>query len=271
MRLRRAGTTIARALAALFALWAGGAAAADSLRLRYDVYGSGFHVMAFDVAIEEAAGAYRVASALQTQGVADTLLGFRMEARAAGALGALHPAPSSYETASTWRRKERRTAVEFRGAAAPIVALSPPKEEEELTPVPPASLANTVDPLTAGLRAARTAAASGSCRQSIPVFDGRRRYDLHLADLGERQVKRSRYSAYEGVARACRVQQERIGGFVRKDSQDDVSREAILYVAQVLPNTPPVPVRMEMETGWGWLYIHLAEIAGSDGQVRLSR
>lgn len=258
-----------RAFLLLFAFLAAPAGAAEPLRLQYEVYSSGFHVMTFEAAIEETGGAYRVGSVMKTSGVADTLLGFRMEARAAGAIEAQRPAPSRYEIVSTWRRKQRHATVEYRGSGVPVVALSPAQEEEELTPLPPGSLGGTIDPLTAALRAARTAAAAGTCRQSLPVFDGRRRYDLHFEDLGLRQVKRTRYSAFEGPARACQVRQERIGGFVRADGKEDVARESILYVAEVLPGAPPVPVRIELETGWGWLYVHLAEIAGGGGQVRL--
>jgi Protein of unknown function (DUF3108) len=239
------------------------------LRLGYEAYAGGLHVMTFEIAIDENARDYRVVSGFRTRGLADVFVGMQLDSETSGRIEGTRLLPSRYVSQSKFGRRERVIAVEPRGDGSFYVQGTP--DQEERTPLPAASLPGAVDPLTAVLRASRTVAANGSCGQRIPVFDGRRRYDLVFTDEGDRQLPTSRYSAVSGVARLCKVLQQRIGGFVKTAGEKEVGRESLVWIASPLADAPPVPVKLELETSWGWLTIHLDEIARHGGTARLAR
>lgn len=266
--------TTARFLAfvALAAAALAGPAAGQSLRLGYEAYAGGLHVMSFGIRVEETGGEYRVATDLRTRGLADLLVGMHLDSHAFGTVRRGDLVPFRYLSQSRFGRRSSSLLVEPRQDGGFFVQATPPRAaDERRTPVPVASLSGAVDPLTAMLRASRTVAASGTCRQRVPVFDGRRRYDLVFADDGVHRLAATRYSRFAGPARLCRVRQERIGGFLVEEDGEDIGRESLLWIASPLPEALPVPVRVEVDTGWGGLTIHLDEVESEWGSVRLAR
>jgi hypothetical protein len=265
---------MARLLALVFLASAGliGTAAGQPLRLGYEAYAGGLHVMSLDVSIEQRSTDYRVATDLHTRGLADFFIGMRLDSQASGRIEHGDLQPFRYLNQGKFGRRERTLTVEPRPDGGFLVQTAPaPQQDEERTPIPAASLPGSIDPLTAILRASRTVAGTGSCRQRVPVFDGRRRYDLVFTDEGERQLTPSRYSVFAGPARLCRVHQERIGGFLKETGDKELGQDSVLWIASPLAGAPPVPVRLELDTSWGWLTIHLGEVSGETGTVRLAR
>jgi hypothetical protein len=259
------------ALVALVTAGLIGTAGAQTLRLGYEAYAGGLHVMSFAVQIEESASAYRVATNLRTRGLADFFIGMHLDSQAFGRIQHGDLLPSRYLNQAKFGRRERMTIVEPKAEGGFHVVSTPSREDkEERTPIPAATLPGAVDPLTAILRASRTVVSTGSCRQSVPVFDGKRRYDLVFADEGDRRLTPTSYSAFSGPARLCRIRQERIGGFVKDSNDKEIGRESVLWIASPLAGAPPVPVKLELDTSWGWLTIHLDEVSGEAGTVRLA-
>jgi hypothetical protein len=249
-----------------------GAAGAQSLRLGYEAYAGGMHVMSFTVTIEESSSAYRVATNLRTRGLADFFIGMHVNSQAFGRIEHGGLMPHRYLNQATFGRRERSMLVEPNpDGSFHVVATASREDKEERTPIPAASLPGAIDPLTALLRASRTVVGTGSCRQSVPVFDGRRRYDLVFNDEGDRRLTPTSYSAFSGPARLCRIRQERIGGFVKDSDDKEIGHESLLWIASPLAGAPPVPVKLELDTSWGWLTIHLDEASGETGTVRLAR
>src|SRR5213075_1738392 len=73
------------------------------------------------------------------------------------------------------------------------------------TETPAAAQYGTVDNLTAYFRLERQLAAKGTCALTVPVFDGRYRYDLVFADAGKRSLAPEGGQRLEGMAIACRM------------------------------------------------------------------
>jgi hypothetical protein len=124
--------------------------------------------------------------------------------------------------------------------------------------------------MTGLLRVSHAVARGGACAQRVPVFDGRRRYDLLFSDLGARELTPSDYSLYAGPAQLCRIRQERIGGFEVNADDKDRADEGTVWIAAVLPDTLPIPVRIEFQSSWGRSILHLVEIRAPSGVRRLS-
>lgn len=263
MRSKAAG-----AVAVVALLWAA-TARADELALRYEVYGGGFHLLGFDMAIVQQPDAYRITTRFATRGLLDTIVGFALRADSAGRVEQGQLQPVEYASASKFRSKLRNIHVAY-GPDGQVRAEMTPPDKDKRTKVAPEQMVGTVDALTSTLIVGRALQQGGACNQVVPVFDGRRRYDLRYEDRGIQELKRSSYSAFAGPARACRVKQHRIAGFSTDPTDGEKADEASIWIADVLPGAPPMPVRIELESSWGYVYVHLAEVTGSAGSRKLA-
>jgi hypothetical protein len=152
--------------------------------------------------------------------------------------------------------------IDYGVGGAVVAAVEPPAEDDYREAVPIALQQETVDPLTATLNAL-----ASQCRGTVRVFDGRRRYDMELTDLGDADVPRSRGAAYAGPARHCRSEMRPIAGFWHAEPRHD-ERPARLdsWVASPRPGLPPIPVYLELSNPRGTLSIHLT--AAPSGSIR---
>ena len=115
-----------------------------------------------------------------------------------------------------------------------------------------------MDPISAMLNLVHAVARDGRCAGRVPVFDGRRRFDLAARDLGEQDLVRSGVASFEGLARRCRVTFEPVTGFWRDERWEQPKTSEIeIFLATVVPGGPPVPVRLEAENAFGAVRIHL--------------
>ena len=262
-----------RRLALLVLVSAGliGTASARTLHLGYEAYAGGLHVMTIEVGVDERSAGYRITTDLRTRGIADFFIGMQIHSESTGDIRNGHLMPVRYRNQGKFGKRQSSLVVTPQpNGGFWVEATPPPDKDETRTPIPATSLAGAIDPLAAILRASRIIAESGSCRQRVPVFDGRRRYDLVFTDQGERTLQPTRYSVFSGPARLCHVRQERIGGFLVSDSGSDGGLESALWIAAPLPGAPPVPVRLELDTRWGWITLHLDEATTEAGTIRLA-
>ena len=103
-------------------------------------------------------------------------------------------------------------------------------------------------------------AQSGRCEVEVPIFDGRRRYNLTTQHLGETELVASDVAPFGGVATRCGLAFEMLGGGWKKKSRrwKEAGRPEIeVFLARVLPNAPPLPVRLHAKNNFGALRIHL--------------
>jgi hypothetical protein len=245
-------------------------ARADTLGLRYEIYGGGFHLLSFEVAIQQEEEGYRINSAFKTQGLLDSVVGFLLRAEAVGRIEEGRLRPGEYASFSKMRGKVRNIRVAYGKDDGVTTEVAPP-DKEKRTKVTPEQMVGTVDALTSTLIVGRALEQGGTCDQKIAVYDGRRRYDLQYQDRGVQELKKSSYSAFAGQARACHVKQHRIAGFSTDPNDGEKSDEASIWIANVLPGAPPMPVRIELDSGWGYVYVHLAEVTGSAGSRKLAK
>ncbi len=146
----------------------------------------------------------------------------------------------------------------------PVVArVDPTPEEDERTPVSDADIRGTVDLATAILSLTLGAEAGRGCVGRVPIFDGRRRYDMIAERIGVETVRRFGRAGSETNALRCRVSVERISGF-KKDTDHDESahqrRSATVWLAPTSPGLPLAPMRIEVETKWGLVIAHLLRV-----------
>lgn len=243
---------------ALVMLWAGAPAGAVAtatatapLALHYDIYARGFPVMALDFRLDETAAQYRIAGTIHPSGVVAWFSNFTMRTESRGAVAADALRPEAHETDSRGRRGERRAQLDYVADGRILTALIPPEDPGH---VPPSSgqILGTVDPLTAILAMSHAFQRSGSCAIAVPVFDGRRRYDLTL----DEERRETRVAA---APRRCAVTLAKIAGF--SGERDDAPHlvHGFVWIGAPRPGAPPLPVRIEFASDWGPIRVELAE------------
>jgi hypothetical protein len=245
----------------------------QALDLTYDAYLGGLHIFTLDVAMTLRADRYRVSAEGQTEGMVGWLYGWDVKLAAEGMERTDRIEPLRYVTDSEWKGTRRKVDLGFAEGGRYVLERTPPLEPDpDIEGGLPETLPEgTVDPLSLAVAASRALAENGRCDQTVPVFDGQRRYDLTLRHVDEATLPSSDYSIYQGRAVRCTVSMTRISGFRKswksKRQWDAPSSAPTIWVAPIQAGLPPVPVRYDGAIALGNIVIHLtkAEVrAGTD-------
>jgi len=235
----------------------GSVAAPPDLALGFEAWKGGLYVMRIDADLRRRPAAYRIAMSAETDGLIGWLFPYRLETRTRGQAGAKGLVPQRFEIAARERGETSERTIVYRGDGSLAVTRRPPDPPGSDAP-PASALRGSVDPASALLALAERFAQGGRCTGRIAVYDGRRRYDLALADLGAETLRKSRYNLYAGPARRCRVTVLRLAGFRSDGSRLGRMPDRIdVWLAPPLPGVPPLPVRLEGESSFGSLVVHL--------------
>ncbi|HEY4134348.1 MAG TPA: DUF3108 domain-containing protein [Alphaproteobacteria bacterium] len=235
--------------------------------LTYEVYLGGLHIFDFDAAVTLRANSYSVAVAGGTRGMLGWIYKWDLKLAAEGADDAGRIRPRSYVSMTDWQGKPRTMRLAFGAAGAYDVTRDPPEEsdpQEDEGELPASLPGDVVDPLSFAVAASRAVAANGRCAQTLPLFDGKRRYDLIVSDLGTDALPANRYSIYQGPAMRCGFAMERISGFskVRRNTRQSDEASAApptVWLASIRDGLPPLPVRYEGTIALGDMVIHLTK------------
>ncbi len=245
-------------------LLAAPAVAADRISARVEVYGlMGLHVLRLHTQLEEAGDRYSIAVDYATTGVAGLVVDQSTRAEARGRITAVSPQPESFRSNTRRNGVERHNRVEYRPDGTVDGASNPPPE----APVPAEAARGTVDNLTAYFRLERQLVAKKTCNLTVPVFDGRHRYDLVFEDAGEEKLESDGGQKWEGTAIACKMTRHLKG--VPDDEEGEGARRGTIWYAPLLPGDVMVPVRMQLKTQIGTVDAYLAEVHGRGVDLQL--
>ena len=231
--------------------------------LTYDVYLGGLHIFTFDVDMTLQPDRYRVAAQGGTQGMVGWLYAWQTRLAAEGLDRNGRIEPRRYDVESNWQGNPRTVQLGFAGEGRYDLQQTPPPEPDpDIEGALPDSLPDgTVDPLSLAIAASRALEQSGRCDQTVPVFDGRRRYDLTLTHIDAATLPPNEYSVYQGPAVRCSFSMKRISGFRKswsaKRQPDDKSSPPTIWMAPIREDLPPVPVRYDGAIALGNIVIHL--------------
>lgn len=253
--------------------------AAKTLALTYEVYAGGLHAFTFNVDLALDPSDYKIAAGGETRGLIGALFKWNVRMMAEGQDAAAAPRdtadggplrPQRYVTVNGGRQQPRTMRLDFAPAGAYLVTRDPPDSPDPdgdagIEDLPSHLPREIFDPLSASLVATRNLAESGRCEQSVPVFDGQRRYDLMFRDAGRGEVPKSRLSVYAGPAIMCNLSMKRISGFAKKRRHaghwdEDKDEPPTLWIARIREDMPPVPVRFTGAIALGSLVVHLAKV-----------
>ena len=135
--------------------------------------------------------------------------------------------PASYSASISTSKRKNEVRITLKAGAVKDLDVSPPVSPDSgRVPLRAAHRRGVIDPMSASLMRVASGAdplAPGTCRRKVSIFDGRMRYDLHLAYKRKEQVKAEK--GYAGPALVCAVYFHPIAGHVP-------DRAAIRYLAK---------------------------------------
>lgn len=228
-------------------------ALAGGVRLEYEVRYGLLQVLAMQTTARFDAGRYEATSQMQTVGLAGVLFPWTARASTDGVREGGGLRPSRHRSHGAYRGSVRSVSLDYDAGGAVRAAVVPPPEADYREPVPDDDRLATIDPLTATL-----AALQSGCRGTLQIFDGRRRYDLTLTDLGEGALPEAT-PAYGGPARHCRAGVTPRAGFWRTtDKHDERPAQLDVWIAAPRADLQPVPVYMQLSGQRGALDFQLS-------------
>ncbi|MGE5269483.1 MAG: DUF3108 domain-containing protein [Thiohalocapsa sp.] len=265
LRVALASGVAALALAVFALAPVRSAARADQMTLRLEVYGlMGLHVLTLHSAIEETGGRYAITTDYATRGVAGLLVDLATKAQVEGRLGNPAVRPISFRRDTRRNGEARHEKVDYGPDGSVDGSSTPPPP----TPVPATAARGTVDNLTAYFMLERQLARTGSCALSVPVFDGRYRYDLYFTDAGHKKLSSVAGQDFSGDTIACHMQRRDVST-LSEPEQNEGAKQGTIWYAKLLPGDAMVPVRMQMEAQIGVVDGYLAEVHGKGVNLKL--
>jgi hypothetical protein len=223
-----------------------------AVALDYDACFGPLRLLSMALTSEVVGDRYHARSVMQTEGLIAFFFPWRAESESSGLRAGTVLRPRLHRADGTYRSERRTVRIEYAPDGAVQARVAPPPEDDWRDGVPQALQDATIDPLTASLLAVGEA-----CRGRLPVFDGRRRYDLRLEELPHDLVP-ARGGIYAGPARRCRAFVEAQAGFWRSDPRDSEEPTYLdLWIASPRADVPTVPVYLELTGARGTIAVIL--------------
>ncbi len=243
-----------------------------AVSLSYHLWEGGMHALSFETHLKRVGSSYRANYTARTEGLVGWLYPYKLKARSEGISGEDGLRPLRFQSTTRKPGKTRRREITYSTDGSLEVRLEPPRRSAKREEVPEALMLGTLDPASAVFALVEAFTKRGRCEGNIPVFDGKRRYNLVVSPAGQGALNPSRYGMYSGPATLCRVAVEPIAGFrkKKKKSKSRIPSEIKVWMAPVTEHRQAVPVRLEGKTKLGHIVLHLvaAEIESSVEQAK---
>jgi len=260
-------------LAANAALAAGGAGApnqpASQLQVAMTIYAGGITLGKMDMDATLRGGEYHVVSNLTTSGVINAFWQSEIQAASSGKVEAHAFAPTLYDSYDTRATRKQQVSLSYDGDAAPRLFAEPAYSTTGFE-VKPEDTKGTLDPLSAITFIFSGVGARGAdpCSFAVPVFDGRRRYNVEMSKVRDVDIHMDN-GLYQGKGVQCDVKYHQIAGFRPRVLKSNESFPVIHAWFVRLPSAVAgrdytVPVRIWADTKYGVMAV-LANSIRVDG------
>lgn len=245
-------------------------AAEPAVALDYKIYIGGLEALAATVTITADPARYEVEVDAKTAGAIGMLFPWVVRIASKGNVAGDQLQPIQHAQTSNFQGKDRSVILDYDGHGGVLARrVVPDAHEDERDEVPADLTRNTLDIVSAMLAGLRNVDRTGSCGGRIPVFDGRRRFDLVYSDDGHERLDSGDVPAYEGDTVRCAIRVEPVAGFWKKNQRKFFTRrvngedEVVpieVDIAHVGASGVAVPVRIESTSPFGSLVLNLQAI-----------
>ncbi len=233
----------------------------------YDVYVGGVHLMTADVTIDEGKGRYRAQVLGKTVGIWYSLFPWNTELKVNGSIRKDQFVPTEFFTRDVWNHKPRTTWLHFQKNGDVKPEFDPPNTDKNREQVGFDLRKGSLDPITGMLQLLAHVAVHNSCAVTVPVFEGKRRFNITGIDVGNETLDEGDYGAFHGNARTCDAEFTMVAGewkdrapdrFWKRNDKEDGREPFHIWLGAVGPNLPEMAVRLESGSVWGLIIMHLS-------------
>ncbi len=233
----------------------------------YDVYVGGFHLLTSNIWFEEQKNAYHVVVKAGTDGFIGWLFPWSTILDAHGRINGNRFEPKEFFTRDEWDNKPKITKLHFNRKGSVVPEFIPPNTDKNREIVTEQQRRGALDPVTALLQMLAHVAVDNSCAIPVPVFDGKRRFDITGRDAGTDYTDSDDYGVYNGNARLCAADFKMISGEWKdrehanfwKKTETEAGREPFqIWLASPAKGLPELPVRLESGSVAGLVVVHLS-------------
>ncbi len=239
----------------------------------YDVYAGGIHAVEAELHLDlppetDPQKTYRLSLAARTRGFLGKLAPWSGMFETRGVRRDLETfLPVEHRSISKWRDETEVKTYTYTGDGRfvdyQIVEggrnKTPKKIDADLT-------RDTTDVLSATMQIMQALSAEPVCTGRAEIFDGKRRYALVFRHDGNEELKTSRYNAYSGPAARCVIEVQPLAGKWHSKPRGWMSIQEqgrqngalpTVWMGQVEPGGPAVPVKIRVKTDYGTMFMHL--------------
>lgn len=252
-------------------------------KMEYDVYAGGFHVVSADLTVDLVKKSrYLLRLGASTHGMFAKLAPWKGVFQTKGwyDFKKALPQPELHFSDTIWRdEKELTEFVYNKDGSFREYRVSneekngPQPAEQELTQ-------NTTDVLSATFKVMNNVAQDGKCEGVDKIFDGARSYNLIFHPQKKVDLKGTEFNVYAGPATECTIEVKPLAGKWHQKprgwmSIQEQGRERgtmpTIWLAQMAPGEPAVPVKIRVKTEYGTLFMHLTHYEGAGKKLNLAR
>ena len=258
--------------AGMLLMSAGCAHAADmpgkaAVGLDYKIYIGGLEALSATASIASGSDRYDVEIEATTAGAIGKIMPWTVKVASRGNVTNDVLQPVEHTQNNNFQGKDRSVTLSYDGHGGFLSrTVKPDANDDQRDEVPADLTRDTLDIVSGVLQGLRTVDRTGNCKSKVPVFDGRRRFDLVFSDDGHETLEASSVAVFSGDALKCGVKVEPVAGFWKKNQKKFFSRRVNgedqvvpieVYVARVGANKTEVPVRIESTSPFGPLVLNL--------------
>lgn len=202
-------------------------------------------------------GVYGLNASIVTQGSLATLYPYRATVSANGRLATARAQPTQFHSESQIMSKSESVTLTY-GKNGKVDIKAVPLTRQAQDAAAKGTANGTIDPASLVLAVIANYAQKDTCTASYKLFDGVRRYDLNVTEVGDGNVQMYKRSYYQGPATACQAVPQLIQGFAQMAVESKLYPEsAKIWIANAVPGMPAVPVRIYTQNALGEMVFDL--------------
>src|SRR5215469_15292436 len=252
--------SLSLATAAQAAGGSGGEAPAQSgstLQMAMTLYAGGVTLGKVDLNTTVRGDQYHSVSNLQTGGVVNAFWQSEIQATSTGTVAPKNFHPGLYDSFYTGRSDKKQEVSLTYDTSGPVRLYADPPYPTTGYEVTPAQQKGTLDPLSAITYFISGVATSveNPCGVTLPVFDGRRRYDVELTKVKDTTVSMDN-GLYKGKAVLCEAKYKQLAGYKPRVIKEGANFPLISAWITTVPSSVTgrpyvVPLRVWANTEYG--------------------
>jgi uncharacterized protein DUF3108 len=233
-------------------------ASAADLYMKYKLYAVGLPIGSGVLSLDFGDGTYSIKADGKTAAFGRLVSDGNGAVEARGGVKGGVPQPESYAFNISSEDETGDISMQINGGKVGKVSVDPPQDRmNERIKVTAKHVKDVLDPLTAIVLPAPSGLVPEACNRSLPLFDGKERYNVHLSFKSRRKASTSD-GRFKGDVLVCRARYEPVAGHrpKRKAIQDLAKNKSLeVWLAPVGDKPYLIPLRASITVPFGSLVV----------------